>query len=65
MGTVTAHPAKSFSELVDQTVRQPAALVLSRAELFALPEPDQNKAKASSYLVPAIFKKNVGEQISS
>lgn len=56
MGTVTAHPAKSFSELVDQTVRQPAALVLSRAELFALPEPDQNKAKASSYLVPAIFK---------
>ena len=56
MGTVIAHPAKNFSELVDQAVRQPETLVLTRSELWALPEPEQNKAKASDYLVPAVFK---------
>ena len=56
MGTVIAHPAKNFTELVDQAVRQPETLVLTRAELWALPEPEQNKAKASDYLVPAVFK---------
>ena len=56
MGRVTALPATTFAELVEQFIAAPIALGITQAEMQALPEAEQNEKKKTAYLVPAVFK---------
>lgn len=56
LGQVQALPHETFAELVEATVASPVQLALTRPEMFALPDEEQNKRKKTDYLVPAVFK---------
>ena len=56
LGQVHALPHQTFAELVEATVASPVQLALTRPEMFALPDEEQNKRKRTDYLVPAVFK---------
>jgi len=56
LGQVQALPHQTFAELVEATVASPVQLALTRPEMFALPDEEQNKRKKTDYLVPAVFK---------
>ena len=57
MGRVSALPATTFTQLVEDVVRaRKVALALTQAELLALPEREQNLRKRTDYIVPCTFK---------
>ena len=55
LGQVHALPHQTFAELVEATVASPVQLALTRPEMFALPDKQQNERKKTDYLVPAVF----------
>lgn len=55
LGSVQALAQQSFADLCREVVSDPVTLTLTRAGLHALPEKEQQKAKRSDYLVPAVF----------
>jgi hypothetical protein len=56
LGQVHELPHQTFAELVEATVAKPVQLALTRPEMFALPDKEQNERKKTDYLVPAVFK---------
>ena len=56
MGVVHAMPEQTFEELVSGRFVVPAALSVTRDEMFALPKDQQNEVKAVDYVVPATFR---------
>lgn len=55
LGRVREANAASFKELVDRYLALPVVIPMSRAAFDALPSKEKDKAKAVSYLVPAVF----------
>lgn len=56
MGQVFSLPYEDFSSLVNEMIRLPVQLPLTREEMMALPDKEQNERKRTSYLVGAVFK---------
>lgn len=54
-GRVSAMPEQTWADLCAK-LAVPVALTLSQPELMALPEKQQADAKATDYIVPAVFK---------
>ncbi len=51
LGQVHELPHQTFAELVEATVAKPVQLALTRPEMFALPDKEQNERKKTDYLV--------------
>ncbi len=56
LGQAHELPHQTFAELVEATVANPVQLSITRSEMFALPDKEQNERKRTDYLVPAVFK---------
>lgn len=56
MGRVQALTVQTFADLVDRIIRVPVAVGFSQPELLAMPKAQQNEAKKSPFIVPAVFK---------
>lgn len=56
MGRVSVLGCETFAELVENVIQHPVQLAITQADLLALPEKQQNEAKKTSYIVPAIFR---------
>ena len=55
MGVVHALPHNTFADLVENLLRVPVILAVTKAQLLAMDKVAAGKAKATDYLVPATF----------
>ena len=58
MGVVHALPHNTFADLVENLLRVPVILAVTKAQLLAMDKVAAGKAKATDYLVPATFAGN-------
>ena len=55
-GHVFALNARTFDELIEECVRQPVALKITKAEFWEMPKAERQEAKRVPYLVAATFR---------
>lgn len=65
LGRVSRLPVSTFDQLVADVIRQPAAIAMTREQLLALPEKEQNAAKRTRYIVPCAFKESPSQRVTS